>query len=208
MTLALPALESDPKSARAGSNRSRPRRMVCIGNIFGSYHEAFWPDGTGKGYSLAATMEPLGPHRDRMTVISGLDHGVKGGHFGIHAFLSGVRSIDAKSMPEGNTTVDQRAAETVGGETRFPSLTIGSETGIHGGRSFDGVTGLKRILAERHEFFARTLTERLLTCALGRRIEPSDRQAVDDIVASVADHEYPMRTLIEAIASGDTFRRP
>jgi hypothetical protein len=36
-------------------------------------------------------------------------------------------------MPEGNITVDQRAAETMGGATRFPSLTLGSESGIHGG---------------------------------------------------------------------------
>src|SRR5437763_16517645 len=36
-------------------------------------------------------------------------------------------------MPEGNITVDQRAAETIGGITRFPWLTIGSEDGLHGG---------------------------------------------------------------------------
>src|SRR6185503_4915269 len=67
------------------------------------------------------------------TLFSGLDHGVKGGHFAIHAFLSGVRNADAKGMPEGNITIDQRAAETIGGATRFPSLAIGSEDGIHGG---------------------------------------------------------------------------
>jgi hypothetical protein len=49
------------------------------------------------------------------------------------SFLSGVRTSDAKGMPEGNITVDQRAAETLGGATRFPSLTLGSESGIHGG---------------------------------------------------------------------------
>ena len=32
----------------------------------------------------------------------------------------------------GNVTIDQYAAETIPGETRFPSLTIGSEDGIHG----------------------------------------------------------------------------
>ncbi|TWU30684.1 hypothetical protein Poly41_65890 [Novipirellula artificiosorum] len=49
------------------------------------------------------------------------------------SFLSGVRTADAKGMPEGNITLDQRAAETLGGATRFPSLTLGSESGIHGG---------------------------------------------------------------------------
>jgi hypothetical protein len=36
-------------------------------------------------------------------------------------------------MPEGNITVDQRAAETLGGATRFTTLALGSESGIHGG---------------------------------------------------------------------------
>lgn len=92
---------------------------------------------------------------------------------------------------------------------QYPNKTPIETSGtMPSGRSFDGVAGLKRILAERHEFFARTLTERLLTYALGRRVEPSDRHSVDDIVASVADDEYPMRALIEAIASSDAFRRP
>jgi hypothetical protein len=58
---------------------------------------------------------------------------VKGGHFAVHSYLSGVRSIDAKGMPEGNISIDQRAAETIGGATRFPSIAVGSEDGLHGG---------------------------------------------------------------------------
>ena len=132
--IALPMLESLPRSATAApSSAGPPRRMVCIGNMLGFYPEAFWPKEAGKQFALATTLKPLASHRADMTVISGLDHGVKGGHFAIHAFLSGVRQIDAKTMPDGNITVDQRAAESIGGQTRFPSLTIGSETGIHGG---------------------------------------------------------------------------
>ena len=51
----------------------------------------------------------------------------------MHTFLTGVKSVEAKSMPEGGISVDQRAAEFVGSKTRFPSLTIGSESGLHGG---------------------------------------------------------------------------
>ena len=36
-------------------------------------------------------------------------------------------------MPEGGISLDQRAAEFVGSRTRFPSLTIGSADGLHGG---------------------------------------------------------------------------
>lgn len=122
--------------------------MVCIGNMLGFYPGAFWPSGNqadGKSslsqdgwedrtdFQWGRTTECLEPLRDQLTMISGLDHGLKGGHFAIHAFLSGVRQIDAKSMPMANVTIDQYAAEFIAGQTRFPTLTIGSESGIHQG---------------------------------------------------------------------------
>jgi hypothetical protein len=144
ITLALPLLESlstrvlgagiavGSKSGKAVGS-TRPTRLVCIGNMLGFYGPQFFPKQTGRGYELPLLLQPLAPHQDKLTLYSGLDHGVKGGHFAIHSFLSGVRQVDAKGMPEGNISLDQRAAETIGGATRFPSLTLGSEDGIHGG---------------------------------------------------------------------------
>ncbi len=142
ITLALPLLESLSQrllgaglgsQAGAAVKGTRPTRMVCVGNMLGYYQPAFWPKATGRDYELPMLLEPLAPHRKDLTLFSGLDHGHKGGHFAIHSYLSGVRTMDAKGMPEGNITIDQRAAESIGGATRFPSLTIGSEDGIHGG---------------------------------------------------------------------------
>src|SRR6185369_14995373 len=96
-------------------------------------HPAFWPQKTGRDFDLPDLLKPLAPHQRNISLFSGLDHGHKGGHFAIHSYLSGVRTVDAKGMPEGNISLDQRAAETIGGATRFPSLTIGSEDGLHGG---------------------------------------------------------------------------
>ena len=93
--------------------------MVLIGNAFGFYPPSFFPQRTGKDYDLPLLLEPIAPHRQDLTLFSGLDHGVKGGHFAVHSYLSGVRSIDAKGMPEGNISIDQRAAETIGGASRF-----------------------------------------------------------------------------------------
>jgi hypothetical protein len=117
----------------AGAKTVRPMRMVAVGNAFGYYPPAFFPTQTGPDFDLPHLLEPLAPHRRHLSVLSGLDHGVKGGHFAVHSFLSGVRQVDAKSLPDGNISLDQRAAETVGGATRFPSLTLGSEDGLHGG---------------------------------------------------------------------------
>lgn len=140
ISIALPAFESLPSRAGAAGAETEktPRRMVCIGNMLGFYPDAFWPNKENKPsgekpIEFSSTLRSLEPHRKNLTVIGGLDHGLKGGHFSIHAFLSGVRSVDAKSMPEGNITLDQYAAETIAGRTRFPSLTVGSESGIHGG---------------------------------------------------------------------------
>jgi len=144
VTLALPLLESLRQrvpgtglavGAGAGPavGAARPVRMVCIGNALGFYPPAFFPRNAGRDYDVPHLLEPLAPHRRDFTLFSGLDHGVRGGHFTVQSFLSGVRSVDAKSMPEGNISVDQRAAETVGGATRFPALTIGYDGGIHGG---------------------------------------------------------------------------
>ncbi|MES2693390.1 MAG: DUF1552 domain-containing protein [Verrucomicrobiota bacterium] len=143
ITLALPLLESlstrvlgsgiavgSQKGTAVGAKR--PTRMVCIGNMLGFYQPEFFPKNTGRNYDLPM-LKPMAPVQNDFTLYSGLDHGVKGGHFAIHSYLSAVRQVDAKGMPEGNISLDQRAAETVGGVTRFPSLTIGSEDGLHGG---------------------------------------------------------------------------
>ena len=78
-------------------------------------------------------LEPLLANREHISVYRGLDHGIKGGHFAVHSFLSGVLNSEAQGRPDGNVTIDQFIAEEVGFQTRFPSLTIGDEGGIHGG---------------------------------------------------------------------------
>ncbi|MEY4483518.1 MAG: hypothetical protein RL693_970, partial [Verrucomicrobiota bacterium] len=144
ISMALPLLESlggrvfaqnSAVTSLAGKavNAARPQRMVCIGNLLGFVPQSFFPTKTGAEYDLPVSVEALKPHQKDFTIFSGLDHGVKGGHFAMSSFLSGVRTADAKGMPEGNITVDQRAAETLGGATRFPTLALGSESGIHGG---------------------------------------------------------------------------
>lgn len=143
VSIGLPFLASLNSTNAAQAKPTIKNRMVCIGNMLGFYPEAFWPSAKDvqfeggvaetKNFQFGQTTASLTSLQDQMTVIAGLDHGLKGGHFTIHTFLSGVRQIDAKSMPHSNVTLDQYAAEFIPGQTRFPTLTIGSETGIHGG---------------------------------------------------------------------------
>ena len=109
------------------------RRFVAIGNLLGFQRKSFFPESTGEAYPSTPLLEPLEANRSEFTVYRGLDHGLKGGHFAVHTFLSGVLHHEAKDMPDGNVTIDQFIADSLGMQTRFPSLTVGSEGGIHGG---------------------------------------------------------------------------
>ena len=136
--LALPALESIAfskfQSAKVNlAPTNEVKRLVCIGNSFGFHASHFFPTDPGPIRSIPKAFEPLKEILGQVTVFSNLDHGVKGGHYAVHSFLSGVKQSQASSMPDGNLSLDQRAAEAFGFKTRFPSLVVGSENGLHGG---------------------------------------------------------------------------
>ncbi|MCX6602507.1 MAG: DUF1552 domain-containing protein, partial [Acidobacteria bacterium] len=76
----------------------------------------------GTGYAMPELLRPLEKRRNDFTIFSHLDHDVNGGHRAVHSFLSGLRDQDAMAWPSRNISLDQRAAEFVGGRTRFPSI--------------------------------------------------------------------------------------
>jgi len=77
---------------------------------------------------------------------------------------------------------------------------------LPGGDRFSGPEELLGLLLQREDFFVRTVTSRLLSHALGRRIEALDRPAVDKIVTQVKDHDYPLADLITAVVTSDLFQ--
>jgi hypothetical protein len=140
-TLSLPTLHSLLPNALGASSAlgtavadaETPNRMVAIGNLLGFQLPYLFPKTPGNNYESTRLLKPLEELRNDYTLYRGLDHGVKGGHHAVHSFMTGVLTMDAKGRPDGNISLDQMAAESVAGRTRFPSLTVGSETGIHGG---------------------------------------------------------------------------
>ena len=103
-----------------------PRRLVCIGLDFGLRPESFFPVNEGPELELTALLKPLERWQRKMTVFSQLEHpGVQGGHYGVHAFLSGVRREQAAGFADGCVSLDQLVEEYCGGLTRFPSLCLG-----------------------------------------------------------------------------------
>jgi mono/diheme cytochrome c family protein len=75
------------------------------------------------------------------------------------------------------------------------------------GQSFKGPSELRAILKTRQDAFARCLTEKLLTYALGRGVERYDRCTIDDIVKSAAKDNYKFSPLVIDIVRSDPFQK-
>ena len=77
---------------------------------------------------------------------------------------------------------------------------------LPGGRSFEGVVGLRNLLLERPEEFLRTMTEKLLTYALGRSLEYYDSSAVRTIVRDASREDHRFSSLILGIIKSTPFQ--
>jgi len=137
--MALPALESlHPFTLLATPTgkavaAAAPRRMAFLYFPNGALQGHWWPKGEGKDFTLNRTMEPLEGIKNKLQVISGLDHknstpGPDGA--GDHArasgtFLTGVRvKKTAGGDIHAGVSIDQLVAQNVGHLTRFPSLEL------------------------------------------------------------------------------------
>ena len=74
------------------------------------------------------------------------------------------------------------------------------------GATIDGLAGLRAALLAQPEQFPRTLTEKLLAYALGRRLEYADRPAVRKIVRDAAPGGYRWSDIILGIVNSPAFR--
>jgi hypothetical protein len=74
------------------------------------------------------------------------------------------------------------------------------------GTRFDGVVQLRAALLGHPERFVNTVTEKLMTYALGRGLEYYDMPAVRKIVRDTAAAKYPMEALISGIVSSRPFQ--
>ena len=74
------------------------------------------------------------------------------------------------------------------------------------GKSFDDVEGLKAILVEQKDQFAKALTQKLLAYATGRHITPDDRPHIDTILANSQVAGDGFRDLIKLVVQSDPFR--
>jgi hypothetical protein len=79
---------------------------------------------------------------------------------------------------------------------------------LPGGQAFQGPIELRAVLRSRRHAFARCLTEKMLTYALGRGLERGDRCDVQCIVSRLARDGYRFSALVLAIVESEPFRGP
>ena len=78
--------------------------------------------------------------------------------------------------------------------------------GFLDGSEFDGAAGLEQALLNRPELFVRTLTEKLMTFALGRGVEYYDAPAIRKIVAGAREDDYRFSQLILGVVQSTPFQ--
>ncbi len=127
ISMALPCL--DVFSHGNGPAAQPKRRMVCLCTPLGLHSPDFFPERTGRDYETTTYLEVLKDFRADTTVISGLSHaGMSPGfaHQASASFLTGAPGAGRPGFRNA-ISLDQFAAEHIGGRTRFPSLALSAE---------------------------------------------------------------------------------
>jgi hypothetical protein len=89
------------------------------------------------------------------------------------------------------------------GDGRFPIEAGGT---LPNGKTFSGPAELRKLLLDSLPEFTESLAEKMLTYALGRGVEASDRPMVRGLVRQTAADGYRMQTLVRSIAESVPFR--
>jgi hypothetical protein len=125
----LPWLDAFSPGRAAAAGAKPNRRMVCICAPLGFYPPHFIPEMVGKDYESTPYHDVLKDFRGDYTIISGLAHaGMSPGfaHQASASFLTGAPGAGRPGFRNA-ISLDQFAAEHIGGRTRFPSLVLSGE---------------------------------------------------------------------------------
>lgn len=86
-------------------------------------------------------------------------------------------------------------------------LPVLSEAILPDGKKIEGIAELKKhLLEDRREQFARAFTSKLLTYALGRRLELIDQKTVNELTSKFIKSDYRIKDLIYLIVASKTFQ--
>jgi hypothetical protein len=119
--LALPCIGRAAESSPA-------KRLLAIHIPLGMMPQFFFPKA---GESSSPYFDLLSGQRQHFTTFSGMSHpGVDGNHHAGQCFLTGAPHPGQPTF-RNSVSLDQYAAEQIGGDTRFPSLAVSVRKGEH-----------------------------------------------------------------------------
>jgi hypothetical protein len=131
-TIALPFLEvMGGKTLAATAGRSDPPRLACF-YIPGCISRHNWfPQDTGRNYTLAPSHKPLEKYRDQFSVLTNLRHieGQISGHVHPYNWLTGHNINIIPGTITNTISMDQVAAKHLG-PTWLPSLVLSFRDGV------------------------------------------------------------------------------
>ncbi len=129
VSLALPWFEALAPRQAFGAEAAKPRRrMVCINTPLGMQPTFFFPEKAGKEYELSPYLDVLKDYRNDFTVMSGLSHPDVGPfHDSNRSYLTGAPHPERRAGFRNSISLDQFAAESFHGQTRFPTLVLSTE---------------------------------------------------------------------------------
>jgi len=130
VALALPVLDAFLPRVRGASVAASRANMVCICTSLGLHAPFLFPSETGADYKLTPYLEILKDARRDFTLFSGLSHPDQtgaNGHTSEMTWLTAARFPGLGGF-KNTVSLDQLAAETIGLQTRFPSLVLGTGT--------------------------------------------------------------------------------
>jgi hypothetical protein len=202
----VPALATDMQD----SNGS-PKRMVNIMTDLGMLSENFFPRQMGINYKASKYLAILDSLRDKYTVFSGLSHPeVDGAHAAEQCFLTGAPH-PLRGGFRNTISLDQYAADHIGQQTRFPSLSLQIGQGTNSlSWTADGVRippenrasqafatlFLSGSAAEKQERMRQIREGQSLMDAVGEKVNrlqkdvgPTDRQRLDQFFTAVREFE-------------------
>jgi hypothetical protein len=88
-------------------------------------------------------------------------------------------------------------------ENEFPIDPSGT---LPSGESFTNAAEMRALLLRQLPQFTQTLTEKMLTYAVRRSLQPYDSRTVDEIQDAVADDDYRFRTMVHEIVKSLPFQ--
>jgi hypothetical protein len=129
-SMTLPWLEAMSPRAFGSTAPTAPVRMAILYMPNGCLMSAWTPAGKGEDYTPSYILEPLAPIKDEVLVLSNLGNTAGRGGDGHYArttsWLTGAKAVRTSSKGiRAGVSVDQFAADRIGGSTPLPSLELG-----------------------------------------------------------------------------------